>query len=159
RQHRLICKPQCRITEFKHKGMIAAACSTSYLHFHVVWVSYTIRTPYCIVLASDSGRGVMTYYSFGAWVRHRRKALDLTQVELARRAGCTEIMIQKLEADERRPSPALAAQLADHLQLAGAVRTTFLDAARGLRSATRLPTPASPLDMPGGGAPPGNLPA
>ena len=45
--------------------------------------------------------------SFGYWVRRRRKALGLTQAELARRVGCAEVTIQKIEADERRPSARL----------------------------------------------------
>jgi len=43
-------------------------------------------------------------FSCGAWVRQRRRALDLIQGELARRVGCAEVAIQKIEADERRPS-------------------------------------------------------
>ncbi|HET9224445.1 MAG TPA: helix-turn-helix transcriptional regulator, partial [Roseiflexaceae bacterium] len=41
--------------------------------------------------------------SFGYWVRRRRKALDLTQAELAQRVGCAMVTIKKIEADERRP--------------------------------------------------------
>ncbi len=43
-------------------------------------------------------------YSFGYWVRGRRRALDLTQDSLARQVGCAVPMIKKIEADERRPS-------------------------------------------------------
>ena len=42
--------------------------------------------------------------SFGYWLRRRRKALDLTQDELAHRVGCAVGTIKKLEGDERRPS-------------------------------------------------------
>src|SRR4051794_20673543 len=42
--------------------------------------------------------------SFGTWLRRRRKALDLTQADLARRVGCTASLLRKLEAEERRPS-------------------------------------------------------
>jgi transcriptional regulator with XRE-family HTH domain len=41
--------------------------------------------------------------SFGNWLRQRRKALDLTQADLADQVGCSKIMISKIEADERRP--------------------------------------------------------
>ncbi len=44
-----------------------------------------------------------TSNSFGYWVRRRRKALDLTQEELAERVGCAVITLRKIEADERRP--------------------------------------------------------
>ncbi|MBI3166213.1 MAG: helix-turn-helix transcriptional regulator, partial [Chloroflexi bacterium] len=43
-------------------------------------------------------------YSFGTWVKRRRKALDLTQQELARQIGCSPSLIFKIESDERRPS-------------------------------------------------------
>jgi transcriptional regulator with XRE-family HTH domain len=36
--------------------------------------------------------------SFGYWVRRRRKALDLTQEELARQVGCSPVTIRKIEA-------------------------------------------------------------
>ena len=41
--------------------------------------------------------------SFGRWLRQRRKALDLTQADLADQVGCSVITIQKIEADARRP--------------------------------------------------------
>ncbi|HEU5103414.1 MAG TPA: helix-turn-helix transcriptional regulator [Roseiflexaceae bacterium] len=56
--------------------------------------------------------------SFGRWLRQRRRALDLTQDDLARQVGCAIITIQKLEADERRPSRQLAERLADQLMVA-----------------------------------------
>jgi transcriptional regulator with XRE-family HTH domain len=49
--------------------------------------------------------------SFGTWLRRARKACDLTQAELAERAGCAEGTIRNLEADGLRPSKQLAAQL------------------------------------------------
>ena len=42
--------------------------------------------------------------SFGAGIRRRRKALDLTQTEVAERVGCALGTIRKIETDERRPS-------------------------------------------------------
>ena len=33
-------------------------------------------------------------HSFGYWVRRRRKALDLTQAELAAQVGCAEVTIR-----------------------------------------------------------------
>lgn len=50
--------------------------------------------------------------SFGAWLRRRRRALDLTQVELAHAAGCVAGMIKSIEADTRRPSRQLARRIA-----------------------------------------------
>src|SRR5215211_1943360 len=42
--------------------------------------------------------------SFGEWLRRRRRALDLTQAELADRAGCVTGTIKSIEANARRPS-------------------------------------------------------
>ena len=42
--------------------------------------------------------------SFGTWLKHQRKARDLTQEELARRIGCATVTLQKIELGERRPS-------------------------------------------------------
>ena len=46
--------------------------------------------------------------SFGHWLSHRRKVLHLTQGELARRIGCATVTVQKIEADQRRPSKDMA---------------------------------------------------
>ena len=46
--------------------------------------------------------------SFGRFVRQRRRELDLTQEELARRVGCAAITIRKIEADDARPSVQVA---------------------------------------------------
>src|SRR6266545_4153426 len=79
--------------------------------------------------------------SFGYWVRRQRKALDLTQAELARRVGCAEGTIRMIEADARRPSLQIAARLADQLAIAPPDRTTFIRAARAELSADRLAPP------------------
>src|SRR5215510_12658606 len=68
--------------------------------------------------------------SFGYWVRRRRKALDLTQADLARRVGCAEVTIQKIEAEERRPSSQIAALLAEQLHIPPGERAEFLASAR-----------------------------
>jgi transcriptional regulator with XRE-family HTH domain len=58
--------------------------------------------------------------SFGAWLKQRRKALDLTCEELAQQVGCAVVTLRKLEIDARRPSRQMAERLAVHLQLAPA---------------------------------------
>ncbi len=68
--------------------------------------------------------------SFGYWLRRRRKALDLTQDELAQRVGCALGTIKKLETDQRRPSKQLAERLADLLNISADERAAFLKAAR-----------------------------
>ena len=93
--------------------------------------------------------------SFGYWVRRLRKSLDLTQVELARRVACVPKTIEKIEADERRPSHAMAARLADALELAPDARAAFLMRARGGwtdAAALPIPVPGPPSD---GGTRPG----
>ena len=64
--------------------------------------------------------------SVGAWIGRRRRALDLTQAELAQRVGCALGTLRKLERDERRPSKQIAARLADQLQLASEVPVVFV---------------------------------
>ncbi len=86
--------------------------------------------------------------SFGYWLRRRRKALDLTQEELARSVSCSRFAIRKIEADERRPSRRLAERLADRLAISPDERGAFLDAARALRAVERLDLDRQPLDAP-----------
>ena len=82
-------------------------------------------------------------FSFGAWVRQRRRALDLTLEELAAHIGCAAVTIRHIETDERRPSKQLAARLADALQLDAEERTAFLQAARSQLATDRLATPGA----------------
>lgn len=86
--------------------------------------------------------------SFGYWLRRRRKALDLTQEALAERVSCSGFAIRKIEADERRPSLPLAHRLADALAVPVEERPAFLEAARAVRSATRLPLGSLPVNSP-----------
>jgi transcriptional regulator with XRE-family HTH domain len=58
-----------------------------------------------------------TERSFGAWLRRRRRLLDLTQVELAQRVDCAVVTIRKLEADELRPSKQMAERLAQFVEI------------------------------------------
>lgn len=69
-------------------------------------------------------------YSFGIWVKRKRKALDLTQQELAQRVGCSLATIVKIESDERRPSRQIAELLAQHLEIPADQRELFLKIAR-----------------------------
>jgi predicted ATPase/class 3 adenylate cyclase len=79
--------------------------------------------------------------SFGYWVRRRRKALDLTQHELARRTGYALTTIRKIETDARRPSRQMAERLAEVLELPGDERAAFIQAARAELSVDRMPRP------------------
>src|SRR5690349_12917686 len=82
--------------------------------------------------------------SFGYWLRRRRRALDLTQDELARQVGCATGTIKKLETDQRRPSREMAARLADCLSIPDDERVAFLKAARAELAIDRLATPSLP---------------
>ena len=82
--------------------------------------------------------------SFGRWLRARRRALDLTQDDLARQVGCAIITIQKLEADERRPSRQLAERLADKLRVAPDDRAALIMLAR-----SEPPLDPAPAEAPG----------
>ncbi len=79
--------------------------------------------------------------SFGAWLRLRRKTLDLTQDALAQRVGCSVATIRKIEADERRPSRQIAELLAEVLEIAPNERNTFMKVARGEQRVDRLAPP------------------
>src|SRR6188472_1159140 len=70
-------------------------------------------------------------FSFGEWVKQRRKVLDLTQAQLGQRVGCAVITIKKIERDERRPSQQIAELLAEHLAVPQGERAQFLSMARG----------------------------
>ena len=72
--------------------------------------------------------------SFGNWLRQRRRALDLTQAELADQVGCSTMTIRKIEADKRRPSKYISERLADVLAIALEDRAAFIAFARQMNS-------------------------
>src|SRR5262245_47253617 len=111
------------------------------------WPSGPLLRPGCrrpLLRVSHAGREIFMseLFSFGAWVRRRRRALDLTREELAAQVGCAVTTIRHIETDERRPSKQLAARLANCLQLSADERLAFLQAARGERTTDRLGAPA-----------------
>lgn len=80
---------------------------------------------------------------FGAWLRGRRKALDLTQFELAERVGCATSTIRMIEAGQRRPSRQVAALLAEHLKVTSNERESFLAWARQSNTPGHAPQASS----------------
>src|SRR4030095_12405254 len=70
--------------------------------------------------------------SFGAWLRQKRRALDLTQKALADQVGCAEITVRRMEADEYKPSNELAHVLFEKLGIPEPERTQWVRFARGL---------------------------
>ena len=83
-------------------------------------------------------------YSFGSWIRRRRKALDLTQQELAHRVNCSLSTIVKIESDQRRPSRQVAELLAEHLDIPECQAELFLKVARGVKAVDHM----APLSIP-----------
>ena len=93
--------------------------------------------------------------SFGDWVKCRRKALGLTQKELAHQLGCSLSVVQKIEIDERHPSREIAELLAHHLEIAVEEREIFVSHARRRQSVL----PSFPGAPPGTGPRFDNLPS
>lgn len=81
-------------------------------------------------------------YSFGAWIKRRRKALDLTQQELAQRVGCSASLIFKIESDERSISRQMAELLAEHLEIPSDQRDLFMRVARQEKMVDSLKSPS-----------------
>lgn len=81
-----------------------------------------------------------TVGTFGAWLRNRREALDLTRNELARRVNCSPHTLRNYEGNQRRPSKEMAERLATALNLPPKQRTAFLKLARtGQGTTTAIP--------------------
>src|SRR5258706_2566802 len=98
--------------------------------------------------------------TFGPWVKQRRKALGLTQDELADLIACCTSLIKKIELAQRRPSRQMIDLLMLHLQIGPADQKVFLDLVRSkwpraqrenaspsknLLTKHRLPAPLTPL--------------
>ena len=86
--------------------------------------------------------------SFGGFVRQRRRELDLTQDELARRVGCAAITLRKIEADDLRASVQIAERLAMALAIPLEERSEFVRRARAVRpESSELPQVTPPPSM------------
>src|SRR5579859_2201389 len=81
--------------------------------------------------------------SFGDWLKHRRKALDLTQQELANQVGCATVTIRKFESNEYRPSKQVAERMADALAIPAEEHAAFISFARRINN----PQPVLPIDL------------
>lgn len=86
-------------------------------------------------------------FSFGTWVKRRRRALDLTQRQLAQRVGCSISLVFKIESDERRPSRQIAGLLAERLEIPPDQRDMFLKVARQEKSVDNLKPLPSHLEL------------
>jgi transcriptional regulator with XRE-family HTH domain len=89
--------------------------------------------------------GMDAELSFGQWLKRRRKALDLTQDQLARVVGCAVGTIRKLEADALQPSREIAGRLAEQLGVPTEAYADFVAFARGRAHAGAFPVSSQPL--------------
>ncbi|MCI0395956.1 MAG: tetratricopeptide repeat protein [Chloroflexi bacterium] len=89
---------------------------------------------------------------FGPWLKQRRRAQDLTQDDLARRANCSLVTIRKIESGDLTPSNDLARQLARVLAIPTAEQEAFVTFARSPRATAPasafLAAPTSPAPLP-----------
>jgi transcriptional regulator with XRE-family HTH domain len=68
--------------------------------------------------------------TFGRWLKRRRKALDLTQGDLASAAGCASATLYKIEAGKLRPSRQIGERLLACLRIPSTECPTLLRWAR-----------------------------
>ena len=85
-----------------------------------------------------------TEATFGQQVKERRRELQLTQDELARRVACAPVTLRKIEYDDLRPSVQIAERLAMALNISLEERAAFVRLAR----AQRVPEPPRPTPAP-----------
>ena len=83
--------------------------------------------------------------TFGAWLKSRRRQLDLTQKGLAHQVGCSVGTIRKMEADECRPSRQLAGLLSECLEIPADQREVFIAFARSEAYISNTPLPVLPV--------------
>lgn len=77
----------------------------------------------------------MADLAFGEWLKRRRRALGLTQDELARQINCSTSALRKIEGGIRRPSEQIVEQLAAVFSIVPSERLSFLRFARGQQEA------------------------
>ncbi|MFZ6027903.1 MAG: tetratricopeptide repeat protein [Chloroflexota bacterium] len=101
------------------------------------------------------------FHTFGQWVKQRRKALGLTQANLAQRVACSKSMINKIESDLRSPAKPTIELLALHLKIHPADYAGFVRLAQphllvepgdsleeSVATAKTLPVPANAHRLP-----------
>jgi predicted ATPase/DNA-binding XRE family transcriptional regulator len=106
-----------------------------------------------------------TAVSFGDWLKHRRKTLDLTRDKLAWQVGCSFETIKKIETGDLKPSIQLAELIARALAVPVPEQDAFVQFARGgiatapLVAYTGSRAAPPPADRPSAPAPAPALPA
>jgi len=74
---------------------------------------------------------LLTEVSFGEWLKRHRKAVGLTQEQLAQQLSCSTITLRKIEAEERHPSVQIVERLAEIFNISSNEQIAFLRFARG----------------------------
>jgi predicted ATPase/DNA-binding XRE family transcriptional regulator len=90
-----------------------------------------------------------TTLPFGLWLKHQRRAMDLTQEELAQQIGCALVTLRKIEAGERRPSKQILERLAAILSIPPAEQPAFMAYARAIYPSDAAPPPGAAIETPG----------
>ena len=80
---------------------------------------------------------------FGQWLKRQRRALDLTQEELAQQIGCALVTLRKIEAGDRRPSKQILERLVAILSIPPAEQSAFMAYARSVYPDAAPPPPGS----------------
>ena len=70
------------------------------------------------VIASNMSANSATYATIGAWIKQRRAALGLTQLQLASKSNCSLSVIRRLERNDYAPSQEIIDCLAKALEIA-----------------------------------------
>jgi predicted ATPase/DNA-binding XRE family transcriptional regulator len=103
--------------------------------------------------------------TFGEWLKHRRKTLDLTRDKLAWQVGCSFETIKKIESSDLKPSIQLAELIAGALSVPVSEQAAFVQFARdSMASApaiayTGTVVAPGPAEEPGESSPAPYLPA
>ena len=89
-----------------------------------------------------------TTLPFGLWLKHQRRAMDLTQEELAQQIGCALVTLRKIESGERRPSKQILERLAAILSIPPAEQPAFMAYARAVYPDAAPPLPGVAPEAP-----------
>ncbi len=85
---------------------------------------------------------------FKRWLKQQRRALGLTQAELARRTSYATVTIRKIEEGQLKPSREMALLMADALEVPAEAREDFIAFSRGMegrRALRLLPSAGAPI--------------
>ncbi len=69
--------------------------------------------------------------TFGKWLRQQRRALDLTQQDLADQVGCARITLRRIESDALKPSKELALILLEKVGIPKSEHADWIPFTRG----------------------------